>query len=334
MNNTENKIMKYICKIIFILLLTSNFSCGWQADSGISQEEESILFIRQSSDFKELAAMRPDGTLIKVILRLGGNFDRIDAARWSPDKSRIVLAGGQRDSRGFVDVIPLWIIDNNGTFIRKLTYNGQNPAWSQDGQKIFFAKYDMGIHDVFSVNTDGTNEQTVYKAVDNIPFYFTDISFSGEYIFGFGAYDDNQETSNRSYSGLQIVRINIQTGEKTYLTDNDRRDFAPRVSKDGFKIAYYHHDYEGRSSIQRISNVYIMNTDGQASQKITNFTTFTTSRPFITWSPAGNFIGFNIDDQLKRTNWNGDIFKVNINTGEIIQLTNTININEKIMDWK
>ena len=316
-----------------MLILLSAVSCSNPVGSQISPDIESILYIRQGQGFKELAAMRPDGSPIKVILRLGGNFDRIDAARWSPDKSRIVLAGGQLDSRpGVVDVIPLWIIDNNGTFIRELTFDGRKPVWSRNGEKIFFMKSEGP--NVYSVNTNGTNEEMVHMDADSIIFQLTDVSVSGQYIFGFELFTFNTDDGKLNASDLEIVRIDLQSGEKTFFTDNEQSDAAPRLSNDGNKIAYYHRVSEGIGSFNRITNVYMMDSDGQNSQNITNLTNLNLSFPFITWSPDGSFIGFNKANQLNSYNGSDDIFLVEVSTGKITQLTFTNNINDMIMDWK
>jgi len=329
--------MKHICKVIIIFIFITAVSCSNPLGSRIRAEANSILYIRQSQDFKELAAMRPDGSLIKVILRYEDSSSQIDVARWSPDKTLIVLEGGPIDKRGFIRKTPLWIINNNGTFVRKLTTNGHKPVWSRDGEKIFFVK-DFGnigfTQNVYSINSDGTNERVVYQTGVDISFHITDDSVSGEYLFGYEAFTFIDTNGKQSVSNTKIVRIDLKTGEKIFLTENEFPDFAPRLSNKGNKLAYYHQEYKERSSFKRITNLHILNSDDQNSQKITNFTSFNLAYPHIAWSPDSNFLGFSKIDQINKLNTIGDIYTVDINTGLITQLTNTININEMIMDWK
>ena len=332
--------MKHYCNFIYILILFAAVSCTNPVGSQISLDEESILFIRSSNDFRELAAMRPDGTLIKVILRYDDNSkyfpDRIDAARWSPDKSRIVLEGGPTESREYT---PLWIIDNNGKFIRKLTRNGFKPVWSNDGKKIFFMRrrgFFSLISDVYSVNSDGTGEELVYMAGDSISFHLTDVSDTGKYLLGYESFFYFLENGVFAQSDFEIVRINLLSGEKAFFTDNELADTAPRLSNDGIKIAYYHREFEGNLSFERITNIYVMNSEGNNPQQITYQASFNVSLPYITWSPHADFLGYHKSDQKNHYNEFSDIFIVEISSGMVNQLTNTAknNIINTIMDWK
>ena len=153
-------------------------------------------------------------------------------------------------------------------------------------------------------------------------------------MFGYESFLFYQNDGKQAISKSEIVRINLQSGEKTFFTNNEISDFAPRLSNDGNNIAYYQQVFEGLPSFKRTTNVFVMQSDGNNSKNITNLTNFNLSFPFITWSPDGNFIGFNEADQSTGSSEYGDIFTIEIKTGIIAKLTNTININDMIMDWK
>jgi len=70
---------------------------GDNNDDSNTQNEERILFIRNvKKKLSQICTMKPDGSHIKVISQTEVNLHNIGyiQARWSPDKSKVVVVGG------------------------------------------------------------------------------------------------------------------------------------------------------------------------------------------------------------------------------------------------
>lgn len=72
----------------------------------------------------------------------------------SPKGDQIVFAAA------FDEPINLWIVNSDGTGLRKLTYNpmtDEEPAWSPDGTTIAFASTRGNTTDIWTIHPDGSN---------------------------------------------------------------------------------------------------------------------------------------------------------------------------------
>ena len=79
---------------------------------------------------------------------------------WSPDGQLIAFNGLQPGS-GNTDV---YLMDKSGSNIRKLTDSprfDENPAWSSDGTKIYFQTKRDGNFELYSMNVDGSQQETI-----------------------------------------------------------------------------------------------------------------------------------------------------------------------------
>jgi Tol biopolymer transport system component len=65
--------------------------------------------------------------------RLDGSGWRFSAPAWSPDGREIALAGSKGDDRG------IFLVDADGTDLRRITLRGTSPIWSPDSSMIAFA---------------------------------------------------------------------------------------------------------------------------------------------------------------------------------------------------
>lgn len=131
---------KFILLILFVFVLASGCSKN-PASSDDLNNSGRIMFIRNSREFSQICTIRPDGTDMRVIANYDYNgefvWEGYIYSRWSPDKSRIVVEGGPRDSREWY---PLWMMNMSGSLLYKLIWNGSRPVWSPNGGKIVYVR--------------------------------------------------------------------------------------------------------------------------------------------------------------------------------------------------
>jgi len=246
-------------------------------------------------------------------------------ARWSPDKSKIVIVSGL-GSYSTWHIHPLWLMNIYGRILYQLTPEGSEPVWSHDGEYILFQG---GYKYVLSVNIDGTGKRLIYEVddIDSTDFHLSDVSASGEYILGTEMLYYTNEEGKRSNTKSEIVKIHLENGEKVYLTDNELSDYCPRYNGDETMIAYFCVDITGEVTSNNVTNVYVMSSDGSNKRRVTNETIPNEIWPFMAWSPDGEKIAYSKDN---------DIFIVDIQFGIVYNLTNTAKdgIRNIVMDWK
>ena len=316
------KLFLFYSIIILLLSYCRKSPVDSQIDLNININEELILFTKYvySSSSNELCVMRPDGSNLQVIGRHG--YSR---ARWSPDKSKIVIVGNSGTMR---DVSLIWIMDMNGQLHNCLTWSGTNPLWFHNEDRILYQETIFGSTGrVYSINIDGTDEKLIYQADGSTSLDIYDISASGGYLLGKEKFYYTNDEGKLSNTDGEIVKINLETGEKVYLTDNELNDGCPRYNKDETMIAYLSIDMPEEVKIKNITNVYVMSSDGSNKRRVTNETIPNEIWPFMAWSPDGKKIAYG-----KYNN----IFIVDIISGNVYNLTNTAkdSIRNIVMDWK
>ena len=184
-----------------------------------------------------------------------------------------------------------------GSPVTRLTNNSGevwdvHPAWSPDGSRIVFARYDTNDYEIFTMNADGSN---VLQLTDNAGWDYNPAwSPDGLRI----AYAGNA-------TGVwQIYVMNYDRSNKQAVTSsgNDVYNVEPDWSPDGSKIAF-----------EQNGEICIMNADGSGFVKLTNNTWFDAEPQ---WHPDGSKLVYS-----SRSGAFPQIYVMNADGSSQIQLT-------------
>ncbi len=330
--NNHTKTMLYVCLVFSVAFLL--FSCE---DSIVDPQggpvDERILFIKFDNTITEICSIKPDGTDLQTIAshNTAGEFLRegYHEAQWSPDKSLIVITGGPNEALEFY---PLWLMDNQGNLLYRLTLNGGSPNWSSDGNEILFSRrrdYFSFLVDYYIVNIHTLTERLVIKA-DSLCWANADWSADDNYVLTNEQYYWYNEEGKQSVSDQEVVLLQLSNKGRLQLTDTDVMDAGAQWSPDDSKIAYISGKYVWGYQIK------LMNSDG--SGEITLVDTLAGYNT-VRWSPGGDKIAFSKRKKLEgycKYARGSDLLVLDINSGAIKQLTDFAadSIHVYVQDWK
>ena len=161
---------------------------------------------------------------------------------------------------------------------RLLTPSGRGPRWSPDGQRIVFYSSRNGWWDIYSIDSDGTNELrlTTHETGEWSPMWSPDglrIAFV---------------SSGNGYESIHIM--DADGTNETRLTESNHSDGPPAWSPDGRRIAYVSRHYINDREYREI---YVMDPDGFNKTSITRYVDDWLPEWYpLVWSPDGQQIAF------------------------------------------
>jgi Tol biopolymer transport system component len=164
-----------------------------------------------------------------------GKSEPYDAAKFSPDGKRIVLAEG-------VGSHDLWVYDIARATKTRLTFESDNffPVWSPDGRTIAFTSRRAGPAGIFMVSADGT---PAVRPVVNTSV----LSFTGSF-----SVDGRTLYYRRTDPKLGFDIFSVDIGDTAHVerpvVQTRFNESAPTVSPNGQLLAYVS-DESGRSEI-------------------------------------------------------------------------------------
>ncbi len=218
----------------------------------------------------------------------------------------------------------IYVMNANGsnqTFVTLANYETnqlfiikQRISWSPDGNRLAFT-----CNGICIVNINGNNRMNISSNAND---YAPDWSPDGTKIAFTRQFDAiNQE----------IFVMNANDGSnQTRLTTNTEPDFAPVWSPDGAKLAFTQYGIcivlSNGEVLCFASEIYTMNADGSSTTFLTGGDVFDGIPAFYpAWSPDGTKITYAI--------WDGDIWVINANGTNPINLTNTSETTELYPNW-
>jgi len=227
----------------------------------------------------EIWLMNADGTNRVQLTGQGSSYQGSNVtAAWAADGSKIAFMSNRNQH---ADIFTTW---SDGSHLMEVTHNTSpasdqsadtNPAWSPDGKKIIFERYDNAlygdVHHLFVVNADGSNLTDISKTTPDYP-------------------DDREPAwspDGRTIACTCSGDIVLRNPDGSHPVPLNNEGVSPSWSPDGKKIAYI---------VQNSGNpvLWTMNRDG-TDQKQLMAGNFLTPR----WSPDGSLIVLTERNQAK-----------------------------------
>ena len=210
-------------------------------------------------------------------MQLTHNQIVVDPPSWSPDGAQIVFSDFMYDPVSDARYNALFVMNADGSNLHMLTlYGGRNPVWLPDGQNIAFVTSEKGRPgNIIGVIELGNLKRT--------SVYVNDLSAKGNIRW---SPNGKQIALTTSY-GRQVDIANADGSFQTHLTNISGG--PPAWSPGGKRIAF------GCSPSNYVYPVIcITNPDGSQVAYIVASLSITDYPDSPTWSPDGNYIGYNV----------------------------------------
>ena len=279
-----------------------------------SPDGERILFQSDRDGNREIYVVDIDGdNLTNLTNHEADDFNAV----WSPDGSRIAFVSSRQE----YDFVEIYIMNADGSDPVQVTdhsdMSGSNsylfpPAWSPDGTHFAYIGFMTGDRDVYIADSDGSNPINV--SFDEALTFDANIAWSPDSTqLAFNSYRDGEE---------DIYVVNADGTNLTRITNTTELDeIHPQWSPDGTQILVQAED--------RDYDIYVMDIDGSNMTQL-DLSEGIGSEQMPRWSSDGAQVLF----LSSRDSFLLDIFVMNADGTDVINLTNTINSQEGFPSWR
>ena len=218
--------------------------------------KDRVVYMQEDSAGVDFFVSNVDGKAVKSLHKINGGC----RPKWSPDGQWIAYEYYLVSGDFHNGTQEIWVMDSSGNNKRSLVPNARHPYWYADGSKLLFTSdYEVYSKDIKT----GKEQQLTHLRAQDYSAKWPAISPDGKKL-AFKVYKGTQPmdakgimvinlatgaqkiipdtdmpywTSDnhymlcssrpRDYSHSQILIVNIDTGEKTPITSNDRSNDFP-----------------------------------------------------------------------------------------------------------
>ena len=250
---------------------------------------------------RNIHTINADGT-VRTPLTFNTSSGSATKPTWSPDGSRLAFECNDAICIINADGTGLTTIPNTSNYS-----DAGEPSWSPDGSRIAYTHYldDIQSSVIFVINVNGSNLTQLTTGDDSDPSWSPDGS---KLVFS-----RHRERTSNFYD---LYTINLSDGTPTLLISG--RYFYPDWSPDGTKIVCAGNNFD----------IYVFNANGTGLTQITN----SGNSYYPVWSPDGSKIAYSSNSIPN--NFREDIFVMNADGSNNVNITNTTDMSEESPDWQ
>ncbi|NND33244.1 MAG: DUF5050 domain-containing protein [Saprospiraceae bacterium] len=288
-------------KIAPIVLLLISFSCS-------EKKANKISFVSNRDGNSEIYVMNADGSDVQ---NLSNNEEMDFAPAWTAENDHIYFYSG-RDKNS--EVYSMRADGSNPIRMTNHLAKDVLPVPSPDGKLIaFMSDRDTLSRNLYVMNADGSDVRSLTQntAYEESPSWSPD----GTKLLFTRQLRDPNDTTHAANGEIHL--ISLEDSEVTRVTNKEGYDSGAEFSPDGRKIAFYGLNND-------LWDLFIMNADGSG---LFNLTSDSIECYSPSWSSDGMWLVYTAGQKGVY-----DIWKINIETKERIQLTDTKGRNEA-PDW-
>ncbi|RKU28515.1 hypothetical protein C6499_09915 [Candidatus Poribacteria bacterium] len=302
--------MRRKCFLLFFLLSVVGLDISVYEVSAEASTTAKIAFSSWRGRNLDIYLMNPDGSGEE---RLTNHLARDSDPKWSPSGEYILFNSDRDGAPGDWD---LYLMDADGSNVRRVFEKEAVrtvPTWSPDGEQIAYNRWEQGKFYIYIAPIDGKKEERI--ALGSQPVWSPE---GTEIVFIEGAPRDPK----------RISMLDMRTRKHKFFFPQKGPAWVrhPAWSPEGDRLTFaWYNRVEFNVEEFKLETIYIVNRDGTGLQQIIEEGKRAVAPE---WSPGGDAL---IYSQLDKNDMQ-QIFKVTLNGGEPVQLSNPHFINF-VGDW-